>query len=242
MRDSKKKIFWIVETAIVLFILIALVFASVAVYFYFLNKKNTYHIFMHDVYGLIKGSPVRLMGMQIGYVSNLEAIGDEIYLSFVVTHPNLRIPKNSSASVEFTGIAGSKSLEIHPPEKGVRVSSNENIVVLKQKRLGDFMNAVKKYSMLTVAIQENLAKIRTEDIEKIHEDIIKVNLTPAQETVDNMEKFRSEHERSFVRTVKRLDETSKKVDMSARKIDPSKMQEFERKIDKINEALKKYIK
>lgn len=239
---DRTRLFWIIE-GVVWFLIFALFAMGASIlYFHSVKQKNTYHIFMHDIDGLIKGSPVRLMGIQIGYVSKLEPVNDEIYLSFIVTEPHLKIPKGASASVEFTGIAGSKSLEIYPPGGKKPAFVHENIVVTKGKRLGDFMQAIKKYSALTVDIQEMLAKIRVQDIQKAQEKIINANLKPAEEVIENMEKFQKEHRVKLLETTQKISETNSRMDTNVKKIDTTKIQEFETNVDKINDVLEKFHK
>jgi len=78
--------------------------------------KN-YQIFMEDVDGLIVGSPVRFLGVQIGYVKKIQLISSDIYVKFTVTQKDLLLPPGSIATIEGSGLGGSKSLEIYPPNK-----------------------------------------------------------------------------------------------------------------------------
>ena len=81
--------------------------------------------------GLIKGSPVKMLGYQIGYVSGISLINDDdVFVSFVITDRDINMPDSMVATVEFTGMGGSKSLELTP------VSSKEkkNIISVTQPR------------------------------------------------------------------------------------------------------------
>ena len=72
---------------------------------------------MEDVDGLIVGSPVKFLGVQIGHVMKIQIITTDVYIKFVVTQKDLNLPEGSIATVEASGLGGSKSLEIYPPEK-----------------------------------------------------------------------------------------------------------------------------
>ena len=74
-----------------------------------------YQIFIEDVDGLIVGSPVKFLGMQVGYVKKIQIVSTEVYIKFVITQKNLVLPTGSIATVEASGLGGSKSLEIYPP-------------------------------------------------------------------------------------------------------------------------------
>lgn len=98
---------------------------------------NTYQIFLPDVDGLIKGSPVKLMGINIGYVSQINIVGEDVYVKFIITKPHVAIPKGSTATVEFSGLGGSKSLELYPPKPGQGIISEKYIIPEQPKRIHD---------------------------------------------------------------------------------------------------------
>lgn len=127
---------WFVELFIWLLILI-LVSNGIMFFKYNYRKNfNTYQIFLNDVDGLINGSPVKLLGIQIGYVNQLDIVGEDVYVKFIVTDPKVKIPAGSTATVEFSGLGGSKSLEIYPPKPGKEIS-NKFITPQQPKRIHD---------------------------------------------------------------------------------------------------------
>ena len=72
------KYIWL-ELFIWLFIIIFAV-GTVKIYKYRTHQKLiTHQIFMPDVDGLIVGSPVRYMGVNVGYVSKIRIISNEVY-------------------------------------------------------------------------------------------------------------------------------------------------------------------
>ena len=77
-----------------------------------------------------------MMGVQIGYVESVKIIRDEVYVKFVLTEKDVTLPKGVIATVEFSGMAGSKSLEIYPPNN-TSLASNKLIAVQAPKRLND---------------------------------------------------------------------------------------------------------
>lgn len=79
------------------------------------KQYKNYQIFMEDVDGLIVGSPVRFLGVQIGHVKKIQVISTDVYIKFVITQKDLTLPVGSIATVEASGLGGSKSLEIYPP-------------------------------------------------------------------------------------------------------------------------------
>lgn len=100
------------------------------------KELKTYQIFMPDVDGMIVGSPVKFMGVQIGYVQKIQIVNNNVYVKFVLTTKNTEIPQGSVATVEFNGLGGSKSLEITPPTKET-LASKQFIVINQPKRIHD---------------------------------------------------------------------------------------------------------
>jgi len=116
-------------------------------------KKNfdTYQIFLPDVDGLIVGSPVKLMGIQIGYVNQLNITGEDIYVNFIITDTGVKIPRGAKATVEFSGLGGSKSLELYPPSATDKESSMF-IVPQPPKRIHDSLGLLNDMFDTTVDI------------------------------------------------------------------------------------------
>src|SRR5574344_697246 len=100
----KKKIIRFLEILILCIILLGLII-GIPIYRHAQKlQKDSYNIIFRDIDGLKVGAPVRLMGLQIGYVSTVKVIDDEIFVSFIITSDNVTIPDNSLACVESYGI------------------------------------------------------------------------------------------------------------------------------------------
>lgn len=102
--------------ALIWFSILCVVVFSIRAY----NIKNykaekQYQIFISDVDGLIIGSPVKYMGVQVGYVSYIKLLTNEVYVKFLITNKDVSLPKGVVANVEFNGMGGTKSLELYPP-------------------------------------------------------------------------------------------------------------------------------
>jgi phospholipid/cholesterol/gamma-HCH transport system substrate-binding protein len=74
----------------------------------------------HDVNGMRPGSGVQMMGLRIGQVEEIIPVinGDNSFvkLKFVITEPNISIPKASTFSIQQSGLIGEQFLEITPPK------------------------------------------------------------------------------------------------------------------------------
>ena len=73
-----------------------------------------------DVNGLRPGAGVQIMGLKVGQVEEIIPIvkGEESYVNvkFVITDPNVKIPRASSFSIQQSGLIGELFLEITPPK------------------------------------------------------------------------------------------------------------------------------
>jgi phospholipid/cholesterol/gamma-HCH transport system substrate-binding protein len=80
------------------------------------SDKN-YNLFAHfqNIDGISKGSDVKLAGIKIGTVSNIELENDTYYAILnLKLDKNVVIPDDSSAIVSTTGILGGKYIRLTP--------------------------------------------------------------------------------------------------------------------------------
>ncbi len=100
-----------------LFLLAALVGA----YHFFVTLPNSQRqvitLQFHDANEIIEGTNVRLMGVDVGYVNGVEIEDEHVNVKIQMTRDAIQIPEGTTATIKFTGLVGSKSLELMPPEK-----------------------------------------------------------------------------------------------------------------------------
>ncbi len=127
---------------LLIWLIIVLIITSFSVLFYNKAKQeeNDYSLFMNDVDGLIVGSPVRMMGIEVGHVTKIKPTNEEVFIKFVLDDKSTDIPQGTVATVEFSGMAGSKSLELYLPDKNTYIDNNVPILAVNPpKRLHDAM-------------------------------------------------------------------------------------------------------
>ena len=136
-KDNIRLYAWI--EFLIWFIILALCIWGYRFYKYEKFKElPSYQIFMPDVDGMIVGSPVKYMGVQVGYVKNIKLLSHSAYVRFIITEKGLELPQGVIATVEFNGLGGSKSLELYPPDNNLK--TDRLVVIRNPKRLHDSMN------------------------------------------------------------------------------------------------------
>jgi len=181
---------------------------------------SRYTLEFQDIDGLNVGSPVRFMGYQVGHVTKVELLDSKIYVSFKITEKKTKIPNASVARIEFSGIGGSKSLEIMPPEKEIACQSIKKGIYAKEPiRINSIME-------VQSAIFENvldfcrgiLAFLSRESIDKTRKNIkhTALQIEETNKSIDkNIEKINSsgknitEQAKNIKQTI---DEQNKNID------------------------------
>ncbi len=128
-----------------------------------------------DVNGMRAGSGVQMMGVRIGQVEEIkpQINADKSYVDvkFVITEPNIVIPKASEISIQQSGIIGEQFLEITPPKEKVIYlpEQNKSLVLHADDKVqmeldGKYydIGTVKKIeivetNMLPIIIKENIS-------------------------------------------------------------------------------------
>lgn len=156
-----KHILWLVELIIWGIILFSLIFVGSYIYNKNIRENYTYYAFFNDVDGLIKGSPVKIQGYQVGYVSNISIINDDVFVTFIITDKSIKLTDNIAASVAFTGMGGSKSLELFKQDNNVK---NKNyITIVEPRRINDFYIYQNEIAQNIVTMSRDFMKILNND-------------------------------------------------------------------------------
>ena len=175
---------------VVWFFILCVTVAGIKIHCYHKEKSLiTYQIFMPDVDGLVVGSPVKFMGVQVGYVEKIKIVREDVYVKIVITDKGVTLPKGSVATVEFNGMGGSKSLEVYPP-KEESLAINKLIVVENPKRLNDALGLLSQMFDKIGSITTRMSFFAEETgIENMNDSI---NLDEIQSNMDIFDKIMKE--------------------------------------------------
>ena len=78
------------------------------------SKQHAYTLTFLDANEMVKGSNVRLMGVDIGSVENVSLSPDHVEVTVKTLPGVVPLPRKTMATINFTGMVGSKSIELLP--------------------------------------------------------------------------------------------------------------------------------
>ena len=146
MPEEKQKsdVFYITHSGeLLIWLIVILIIVALNTLFFIAKEKsndNYYRVFLQDIDGLIVGSPVRMMGVEVGHVTKIKPVGNDIYVKFIITNKDVYVPQGTIVTVEFSGMAGSKSLELYLPDKDKYIDNSVPLLTENPpKRLRDSM-------------------------------------------------------------------------------------------------------
>lgn len=171
---NKIRVYAWVEFGIWLIIVAAIVLGFRYHHYQDQKQYKSYQIFMEDVDGLIVGSPVKFLGVQVGYVKKIQIISSEVYIKFAITQKDLALPIGSIATVEASGLGGSKALEVYPPDKS---NPTDKIIVPKDptrlsRVMGLFFNIFKELDSIITTMNNSASQFEFTSSGKVPKNVV----------------------------------------------------------------------
>lgn len=198
---------------------------SVAIFSYskVFIEPNVYVIEFKDIDGITKGSPVRFMGINVGYVRSLKSKDKHINVQILVTKENMKIPNGTVARVEFYGLGGSKSIELMPPDGscdvGILTGDTIRLNDVAHEAIGlvEIIEMIERYvkNINENSVQKFLGEIKNLNDDKIKNigsefSNIETNVGEKFKTVKNKQKEVTEKIQGMNETLNQLNEFIKK--------------------------------
>ncbi|MEW5821665.1 MAG: MlaD family protein [Cyanobacteriota bacterium] len=152
----KKKVI-IIEIILYLFLILAGLWIGYGCYTNIKSDHKLLTVRFNDIDGLEIGAPVHLMGVTVGDVYDYEINNDKVDVTFRLNKPDIIIPKGSTITIQFTGLVGSKSLEIEPPLNNKH--KNVDFVVVEPIRISSFVEMSAKTSESILSGSQNFLKM-----------------------------------------------------------------------------------
>ena len=186
-------------------------------------KPNIYSIYFKDIDGITKGSPVRFMGINVGYVRKLTSVDKQIVVQILITKKNMKLPEGTKARVEFYGLGGSKSIELMPTE----IKDSKKITTTDNIRIGDVVHQVKSFVQIleiidkfVQSLDENAIEGLLKNVENITPDIIKNAENEMKKTEANLNvkiKDVKEKQSKTEKTIEKANDTVLKINKFVKK-------------------------
>ena len=130
-------------------------------------KPNTYTLIFKDINGITRGSMVRYMGINIGYVRKLKSKDKNVIVEILVNKKGFKIPEGTVARVEFYGLVGSKSIELMPPEN----SSDKGIIIQDTIRLSEMASKTKGIVGILEVVEKLVRGLNANSLEMLFYNI-----------------------------------------------------------------------
>ncbi len=153
----KKKYIWITEIIIWFILIFGSIFSFIIYTKIKDNEQNMYYIFVNDAGGLVQGSPVRLMGINIGYIKEVKIFDNKVFISFLVTQKDTVLPKKTTAIIEFYGLGGSTSLELMQ-DNSIESRDREIILPLNTYRVKDLWDGQEAVANVMIDIYGGIGR------------------------------------------------------------------------------------
>ncbi len=213
----------LVEIIIWTFILCAVFLIAIFSYSKMFVEPNIYNIEFKDIDGITKGSPVRFMGINIGYVRSLKSKDKHINVQILVTKKDMKIPNGTIAKVEFFGLGGSKSIELMPPDG----SCDVGILTSDTIRLIDVVDEAKGMVEIVEIIEQYVKGLSKENMQKFLEAVIDARDDKIQSVSKEIDKIENEVHKKAQIVKQKQGEISQKIN------------KLNINVEKINEIIKK---
>ena len=213
----------IIEILIWVSILLIIIGLGFFVYIKKFVEPNVYVIQFKDIDGITKGSPVRFMGINIGYVRKLKSKNKHIDVQIIVTKKGMEIPNGTLARVEFYGLGGSKSIELIPPETNCEVG----ILTGNTIRLNDVAHEAISLVEIIEMAERYVKNINEKSIEKLLIEMKSINDNKIKNVGNEIENFEGGISKKFEIIKTKQHETTEKI------------KDVNNNIEKLNEFIKK---
>ena len=210
---------------ILIWISILLIITGIGIYAYIKTfvEPNVYVIQFKDIDGITKGSPVRFMGINVGYVRKLKSKNKHVDVQILVTKKGMNIPNGTLARVEFYGLGGSKSIELMPPDTSCEVG----ILTGNTIRLNDVAHETISLVEIIEMVERYVKNINEKSVEKFLIEMKSINDSKIKNVGDEIENIEGGISKKFENVKTKQKEMNEKI------------KGVNNNVEKLNEFIKK---
>ena len=133
------------------------------------SSAERIEVHFKDVNGMRPGSGVQMMGLRVGQVEEIIPVVENessyVKMKFVITEPDIKIPKAAMLSIQPSGLIGEQFLEITPPKiRSVYIpvvnqqllSNDANVEIKLDEKFYDVGKVKKSQIMSTKIVPESV--------------------------------------------------------------------------------------
>ncbi len=190
-------------------ILLAIIFSGIIfTYSKIFVEPNIYTIQFKDIDGITEGSPVRFMGLNVGYVRKLKSQSKHVNVQILITKKDMKIPNGTVARIEFYGLGGSKSVELMPPDG----SCDVGILTDSTIRIADIIHEAAGLVRVVEEIEKYVKGLDKAGMEKFLETVVDFKLDNIKSVNDNMSEFNTSQKRTIENIKTKQNDFKNKID------------------------------
>lgn len=90
-------------------------------------KSPEYSLSFNDIDGLQPGSQVKMLGVNIGFITSISTESNKVLIKFKINNKRIAMPKYFSAGIESSGMAGSKYVTLIPETQADKTNIYEPV-------------------------------------------------------------------------------------------------------------------
>jgi phospholipid/cholesterol/gamma-HCH transport system substrate-binding protein len=200
------------------------------------NQKGYYlYAYINDASGLEKKAKVKLRGVEIGKLYDLQLEGNVVKLKLFIKQ-DVKIPKGSMVTLAQDNVLGSKYVKIIPSNNKIYYSENETITkYVKTASLDDLMNNVNSaVDDIKVLVKKLNTALNKESIDNFHQ--IMANIKDASVSLKDVLKTANNKLPKLIDNANNLVNTYKDIGVKIDKKIPSILNKADTLLAKLNKT------
>ena len=187
------------EAKVGIFVAIGLIFlfllsTQVNKFAHFGKEGYVIDAYLDDVSGLEKNVKVKIKGVEVGYVKDIELEGNRVKTKLFI-YKNVKIPKDSVVQINQESMLGAKYLNIIPGNSKEYLSKNEPLKKQKktytfEETTGSIDEAAKEFKEFIKELREDLRGENGNDLKKSIANLRKITESIQEVILDNKENLK----------------------------------------------------
>lgn len=182
------------ETIVGLFILIAIgifLYLSINIRAIRLDRDqyHTYKAYFDDTSGLAVKAPVKIAGVEVGWVEEIKLLADGKAELMMRLHKNIKLAKNAYAMIRQDGLIGVKNLEIDPGDPSTGFLIPGSALAMPGKTPASVGELLDQFRDIATTIQDIASSVKNVFATRQGEDNMRLALNSIAKASDRIADF-----------------------------------------------------